>query len=87
MAELQETSINELRPALRGRVIQPGDHDYEDARKVYNAMIHKKPRLIVRCADVADIISSVNFARQNGLLLSIRGGGHNAAAWEFVMTD
>jgi len=78
MAELQETSINELRAALRGRVIQPGDHDYEDARKVYNAMIHKKPRLIVRCADVADIISSVNFARQNRLLLSIRGGGHNA---------
>ncbi len=78
MAELQETSINELRAALRGRVIQPGDHDYEDARKVYNAMIHKKPRLIVRCADVADIISSVNFAQQNRLLLSIRGGGHNA---------
>jgi len=78
MAELQETSINELKAALRGRVVQAGDPDYEDARKVYNAMIDKKPRLIVRCADVADVISSVNFARQNRLLLSIRGGGHNA---------
>jgi FAD/FMN-containing dehydrogenase len=78
MAELQETSINELKAALRGRVIQAGDPDYEDARKVYNAMIDKKPRLIVRCADVADVISSVDFARQGRLLLSIRGGGHNA---------
>ncbi|MDP9186415.1 MAG: FAD-binding oxidoreductase [Verrucomicrobiota bacterium] len=78
MAELQETSINELKAALRGRVVQAGDPDYEDARKVYNAMIDKKPRLIVRCADVADVISSVNFARQHRLLLSIRDGGHNA---------
>ena len=78
MAELQETSINELKAALRGRVIQAGDPDYKDARKVYNAMIDKKPRLIVRCADVANVISSVNFARQHRLLLSIRSGGHNA---------
>jgi len=78
MADLQETSIYELKAALRGRVVQAGDPDYEDARKVYNAMIDKKPRLIVRCADVADVISSINFARQNRLLLSIRGGGHNA---------
>lgn len=78
MPELDERSITELKATLRGRVIQPGDHDYDDARKVYNAMIQKRPRLIVRCADVADVISSVNFARQNRLLLSIRGGGHNA---------
>jgi FAD/FMN-containing dehydrogenase len=78
MAELQETSINELKAALRGRVIQAGDPDYEDARKVYNAMIDKRPRLIARCVDITDVISSVNFARQNRLLLSIRGGGHNA---------
>jgi FAD/FMN-containing dehydrogenase len=78
MAELQETSINELKAALRGRVIQAGDPDYEDARKVYNAMIDKRPRLIARCVDITDVISSVNFARQNRLLLSIRGGSHNA---------
>ena len=75
---LNEDSITELKRTLRGRLIQPGDADYDEARKVYNAMIHKKPRLIARCADVADVIRSVNFARDNDLLVSIRGGGHNA---------
>src|SRR5213079_757845 len=63
---------------VRGRVIEPSDKDYDDARKVYNGMIHKKPRLIARCVDVADVIRSVDFARENDLLLAIRGGGHNA---------
>src|SRR6476646_9292306 len=75
---LEEDSIAELKAKLRGPVIEPDDPDYDDARKVYNAMIDKKPRLIARCADVADVISSVNFARKHGLLLAIRGGGHNA---------
>ena len=74
---LNEDSITELKQSLRGRLIQPGDADYDEARKVYNGMIHKKPRLIARCADVADVIRSVNFARDNDLLVSIRGGGHN----------
>ena len=59
---LNEDSITELKRSLRGRLIQPGDADYDEARKVYNGMIHKKPRLIARCADVADVIRSVNFA-------------------------
>ena len=75
---LNEDSIAELKGNLRGRLIQPGDADYDEARKVYNGMIHKKPRLIARCADVADVIRCVNFARDNDLLVSIRGGGHNA---------
>src|ERR1700757_172891 len=75
---LNEDSIAELKRSLRGKLIQPGDADYDEARKVYNGMIHKKPRLIARCADVADVICSVNFARDNNLLVSIRGGGHNA---------
>src|SRR5262249_52382625 len=58
--------------------IAPGAPDYDEARKVYNAMIHKKPAAIARCADVADVISCVNFARENNVLLAIRGGGHNA---------
>src|SRR5437764_3717463 len=74
---LEANSISELKAKLRGRVIEPGDSDYDDARKIYNAMIDKKPRLIARCADVADVISSVNFARKHGLLLAIRSGGHN----------
>jgi FAD/FMN-containing dehydrogenase len=74
---LEEDSIAELKAKLRGPVIEPDDPDYDDARKVYNAMIDKKPRLIACCADVADVISSVNFARKHGLLLAIRSGGHN----------
>src|SRR5437763_7677309 len=78
LAMLNEDSTTELKRSLRGRLIQPGDADYDEARKVYNGMIHKKPRLIARCADVADVIRSVDFARDNDLLVSIRGGGHNA---------
>lgn len=75
---LNETSVQELRATLRGSIVEPQDKGYDDARKVYNAMISKRPRLIVYCVDVADVIRSVNFARENNLLLSIRGGGHNA---------
>src|SRR5215470_1684869 len=74
---LEEKSIAELKTNLRGPVIEPQDAGYDDARKVYNAMIDKKPRLIARCADVADVIHSVNFARKNDLLLAVRSGGHN----------
>jgi FAD/FMN-containing dehydrogenase len=75
---LNENSIAELRTNLRGGLIGSNDPDYDEARKVYNAMIHKKPRLIARCADVADVIQCVRYARKNDLLVSIRGGGHNA---------
>ena len=64
---------------FRGRLIRPADADYDAARAVYNGMIDKRPRLIARCADVADVITAVNFAREEGLLLAIRGGGHNGA--------
>jgi FAD/FMN-containing dehydrogenase len=73
-----DNSINQLKSALRGRVIERGDPDYDEARKVYNAMIDKKPRFIAPCVDVADVIACVNFARENKVLLAIRGGGHNA---------
>src|SRR5947207_12661567 len=75
---LNENSIVDFKANLQGRLIEPGDKEYDDARKVYNGMIHKKPRLIARCTDVADVIRSVNFARENDLLLAIRSGGHNA---------
>jgi FAD/FMN-containing dehydrogenase len=76
--KLDDNSIQQLKATLRGRIIEPTDKDYDDARKVYNGMIHKRPRLIARCVDVADVIASVNFARENTLLLAIRSGGHNA---------
>lgn len=76
---INESSIKEFKKNLRGGIIEPHDEGYAEACKVYNAMIHKKPRLIARCSDVADVIRSVNFARENELLLSVRSGGHNAA--------
>jgi FAD/FMN-containing dehydrogenase len=75
---LTKDSIAGLKSKLRGGLIGPKDPDYDETRKVYNGMIDKKPRLIARCADVADVIHCVNFARENELLLAIRSGGHNA---------
>ena len=66
-----------LRAQVRGELIQPGDAQYDEARKVYNAMIDKHPALIVRCADVADVISAVNFGREQQLTVAVRGGSHN----------
>ena len=69
--------IEQLRSSVRGAIVQPGDAPYESARKVYNGMIDKRPALIVRCVDVADVIAAVDYARTNNLLTAIRGGGHN----------
>ena len=66
-----------LAQTLRGRLIGPSDSDYDAARALYNGMIDKRPKLIARCVDVADVIAGVNYARDQGLLLAIRGGGHN----------
>ena len=74
---LNESSTRQFKPKLHGEVIQRGDPRYEEACKLYNAMINKRPLLIARCADVADVISTVRFGRENGLLTAIRGGGHN----------
>lgn len=63
--------------SLRGSLIQPGDALYDESRKVYNAMIDKRPVLIAQCADVADVVQAVNYARNNDLTLAVRGGGHN----------
>lgn len=76
---LNKASLDQFRISLRGELIQPQDEGYDAARKVYNGMIDRRPRLIARCLDVGDIISAVKFARENNLLLAIRGGGHNGA--------
>jgi hypothetical protein len=70
-------SMQDLKANLRGELIQPDDRNYDDARKVYNAMIDKRPRAVARCADVADVITCVNFARTDKVLLAVRGGGHS----------
>jgi len=69
--------IDKLAGQLRGPVIRAGDAEYDDARKLYNAMIDKRPLMIARCADVGDVIACVNFGRDNKLAVAIRGGGHN----------
>jgi len=68
-----------LAAEIRGQVIDPANDGYDEARALYNAMIDKRPALIARCADVADVIAAVDFARTNGLDLAVRGGGHNGA--------
>jgi len=76
---LTQDSITQLRGQIRGSVIEPEDARYDEARKVYNAMIDRKPRLIVQCNDAADVMAAVRFAREQQIKVSVRGGGHNAA--------
>ncbi len=76
---LNQTVLQQLRSAFKGQVILPGDADYDEARKVWNGMIDKYPAIIVRPVDNTDVAAAVGFARQNDLLLSVRGGGHNVA--------
>src|SRR5271155_6069163 len=72
-------SIDQLKSSFRGELIQPTDAAYESARKVHNGMIDKRPALIARCVDVADVIAAVQFGAAKGMLTAIRGGGHNGA--------
>ena len=74
---MDEKAVTELKGQVRGDVVLPGDERYNEARKVYNAMIDKHPAVIVRCAGVADVIASVRAARAVGLPVSVRGGGHS----------
>src|ERR1700720_3843676 len=74
---MTEQTIEQFRERARGRVVLPDDPDYEEARKVYNGMIDRRPSVVVRCVDAGDVMATVDFARDNGLDLSIRGGGHS----------
>jgi FAD/FMN-containing dehydrogenase len=74
---VNDTIIGTFKATLRGGLIQRSDADYEEARKLYNGMIDKRPLMIARCVDTADVIHAVRFGRENNLLTAIRGGGHN----------
>lgn len=76
---LNARDIEELRSIVRGGVIAPDDELYDVARTVWNDMIDRRPALIVRCADVADVMAAVRFAGGRDLLVAVRGGGHNIA--------
>ncbi len=75
---ISENIVSEFKTNFRGEILTQSDDNYQEAKKVYNGMINKAPFLIAKCKDVADVITAVNFGRDNNLLVSVRGGGHNA---------
>jgi FAD/FMN-containing dehydrogenase len=83
--------VNELKTGIRGEILQPDSQGYDEARSIWNGMIDKRPAIIVRCLGVADVVTCVNVAREQGLKLSIKGGGHNisglAVSDEGLMID
>jgi FAD/FMN-containing dehydrogenase len=76
---LDEATIEEFRGRLCGQLLTPDDPNYDEARAVRNGLIDRHPALIARCAGTADVVECVNFARERGLLFSVRGGAHNVA--------
>ena len=74
-----DATIENLRTSIKGDVLLPGDAGYDEARTVWNAMIDKRPAVIVRCSNTNDVIHAVKFASKNNLLVSVKGGGHNVA--------
>lgn len=79
MTTAQATKFEQLKKGLKGEILLPGEEAYESARRIWNAMIDKRPAVIVRCSTTSDVVHAVNFARGSGLPLAIRGGGHNIA--------
>ena len=79
MTSLQSNIVEELTGKFRGKILLPEDHGYEGARQIWNGMFDRRPAIIARCVGTSDVINAVNFARNNNLLLSVKGGGHNSA--------
>jgi FAD/FMN-containing dehydrogenase len=79
MAILNEKLISDFKSQIRGDVLLPGDSSYDEVRKIWNAMIDRRPGMIIRCAGVSDVMQSVNIARNHNLLVAVRSGGHNIA--------
>jgi FAD/FMN-containing dehydrogenase len=77
-------TIDQLRERVRGEVITPSDEGYEDARKVFNAMIDRRPAVVVRCTRTGDVMAAVDFARENQLDVAVRGGGHSVPGFGTV---
>jgi FAD/FMN-containing dehydrogenase len=76
---LHAASIDSLQSSLDGRLLTYGSPEYDEARTIWNAMIDRRPALIVRCLSTSDVVNAVNFARENNIVMSVRGGGHNIA--------
>lgn len=82
--DLNADVIQEFTSQIRGKIILPADENYDEARKIYNGMIDKRPAIIVKCKDAVDVNAAVNFARKEGLEVSIRSGGHNGPGLALV---
>jgi FAD/FMN-containing dehydrogenase len=74
---LDQTALSELEGSFGGQLVRPGDPTYDEHRKIWNGSIDRFPALIARCAGVADVIAAVRFARDTGLAVAVRGGGHS----------
>jgi hypothetical protein len=83
-AAIDDAAVKDLRGQVRGRIIRPGDEAYDDRRKLWNGTIDKHPAFIVECLGTADVVAAVGFARDQGLPISVRGGGHNVAGMAIV---
>jgi FAD/FMN-containing dehydrogenase len=79
MTTLLKETIEGLKTKVKGHVVLPDDPNYDEVRAIWNAMIDRRPAIIVQCADADDVTRSISFARENGLEISIRGAGHNIA--------
>src|SRR5947199_9112654 len=78
-SDLGEATVQDLRGALRGSLVLPDDAAYDEARSVWNGMIDRRPAMIARCTGTSDVIAAIGFARSEGLMTAVRGGGHNVA--------
>lgn len=72
---LDNQTLDGLRACIRGQIVAPGDSNYDEVREIWNAMIDRRPALIVRCSGTADVLQAIRFARRHQLLISVRGGG------------
>jgi FAD/FMN-containing dehydrogenase len=79
MAVIEGTQADILRERVRGQVVGEADATYDETRRVWNGIIDRRPALVVHCTGNADVIAGIAFARENGLPVSVRGGGHNVA--------
>jgi FAD/FMN-containing dehydrogenase len=79
MTHITNEITGKLRSKVKGQIVLPGDPNYDEARKIWNAMIDRRPAVIVQCAEADDVPNAIAFARENGMEISIRGAGHNIA--------